>query len=144
MEFNSQKHSFEVLRKMDFNSDRKRMSVLLKDPTDNQIKLLIKGADSIIKSRLDMDQYPKDMRERVEWFLNTASKQGLRTLLMGMRVVSPEELKEFQNKLQAVESDEANFDKMEQELEKVYSEFERGIVLLGGTAVEDKLQDDVP
>ena len=39
---------------MDFNSDRKRMSVVLQDPADVKIKLLIKGADSIIKSRLDL------------------------------------------------------------------------------------------
>ena len=39
---------------MEFNSDRKRMSVLLKDPVDGKIKLLIKGADSIIKERLDI------------------------------------------------------------------------------------------
>lgn len=38
---------------MEFNSDRKRMSVLLKDPEDGLIKLYIKGADSIIKNRLD-------------------------------------------------------------------------------------------
>ena len=44
----NQEHTFEVFRKMDFNSDRKRMSVLLRDPTDGKIKLLIKGADSII------------------------------------------------------------------------------------------------
>lgn len=53
-ENNQQKeYDFEVFRKMDFNSDRKRMSVLLRDPTDGKIKLLIKGADSIIKERLD-------------------------------------------------------------------------------------------
>lgn len=49
-------HKFEVFRKMDFNSDRKRMSVVLRDPTDGKIKLLIKGADSIIQSRLDNSQ----------------------------------------------------------------------------------------
>jgi magnesium-transporting ATPase (P-type) len=38
---------------MEFNSDRKRMSVLLRDPSDGMIKLFIKGADSIIKERLD-------------------------------------------------------------------------------------------
>ena len=53
-------NSYEVFRKMDFNSDRKRMSVLLRDPTDGKIKLLIKGADSIIKERLDMSQYPAE------------------------------------------------------------------------------------
>jgi len=46
---------FEVYHKMFFNSDRKRMSVLLKDPKDGKIKLYIKGADSIIKDRLDMN-----------------------------------------------------------------------------------------
>jgi phospholipid-translocating ATPase len=47
---------YKVYRKMDFNSDRKRMSVVIKDPVDGKIKLLIKGADSIIKSRLDPTQ----------------------------------------------------------------------------------------
>ena len=51
---------YEVFRKMDFDSDRKRMSVLLKDPNDGKIKLFIKGADSIIKERLDLAQYPKE------------------------------------------------------------------------------------
>lgn len=66
-------HKFEVFRKMDFNSDRKRMSVVLRDPTDGKIKLLIKGADSIIKSRLDTSQQSEAFTEKVEWFLNTAS-----------------------------------------------------------------------
>lgn len=52
--------SYEVFRKMDFNSDRKRMSVLLRDPIDGKIKLLIKGADSIIKERLDKNQFPAE------------------------------------------------------------------------------------
>ena len=38
---------------MDFTSDRKRMSVLIRDPADNKLKLLVKGADSIIIERLD-------------------------------------------------------------------------------------------
>ena len=48
-----EEHSYQVYRKMEFNSDRKRMSVVLKDNSDGKIKLLTKGADSIIKSRLD-------------------------------------------------------------------------------------------
>jgi magnesium-transporting ATPase (P-type) len=54
---NNKMTTYEVYRRMDFNSDRKRMSVLLLDPLDNQYKLLIKGADSIIKSRLDLNQF---------------------------------------------------------------------------------------
>lgn len=38
---------------MEFNSDRKRMSILLRDPDDGLYKLYCKGADSIIIERLD-------------------------------------------------------------------------------------------
>jgi magnesium-transporting ATPase (P-type) len=44
---------FEVFRRMEFNSDRKRMSILCRDPDDGYFKLYVKGADSIIKERLD-------------------------------------------------------------------------------------------
>lgn len=38
---------------MEFNSDRKRMSVLVRDPDDGLVKLYVKGADSTIVDRLD-------------------------------------------------------------------------------------------
>lgn len=41
---------------MEFNSDRKRMSIVVFDPEDNHYKLYCKGADSIIKERLEDDQ----------------------------------------------------------------------------------------
>ena len=58
---------------MDFTSDRKRMSVLITDPNDGKIKLLVKGADSIIKSRLDKSTMTPELERRTEWFLDTAS-----------------------------------------------------------------------
>lgn len=73
--------------------------------------------------------------------MDTASKQGLRTLLMGMRVVSQAELDKFLKDVATAEEDLKNREAL---VEKVYSDFERGIVLIGGTAVEDRLQDDVP
>jgi phospholipid-translocating ATPase len=81
------------------------------------------------------------MQEMTQWFLNTASKQGLRTLLMGMRVVSQQELDKFLKDVAEAELDLINREKL---VEKVYSDFETGIVLIGGTAVEDRLQDEVP
>lgn len=44
---------YEVFRRMEFNSDRKRMSIIVRDPLDGHIKVFTKGADSIIKDRLD-------------------------------------------------------------------------------------------
>jgi P-type E1-E2 ATPase len=43
--------------------------------------------------------------------------------------------------LLAAEKDVSNRDKL---LAQLYDRFERDLVLLGGTAVEDRLQDDVP
>lgn len=40
----------ELLNLFEFDSDRKRMSVIIKD--NGVIKLLVKGADSIVKARL--------------------------------------------------------------------------------------------
>jgi magnesium-transporting ATPase (P-type) len=37
---------------MGFTSERKRMSILVKDPKDGRFKLFTKGADSEIKKRL--------------------------------------------------------------------------------------------
>jgi|DEB0MinimDraft_12_1074336.scaffolds.fasta_scaffold07560_5 magnesium-transporting ATPase (P-type) len=131
-----EEHEFKVYRKMEFNSDRKRMSILVKDPSDGKIKLLIKGADSIIKERLDKKQYPLDIERRTEWFLETASKQGLRTLLMGMKIVEQEEMRKFLDECAEAEKDLLN---REAKLEEVYDIFERNIVLIGATAVEDRL-----
>lgn len=100
--------TFEVYRRIDFNSDRKRMSLLFRDPNDGKCKLMIKGADSVIKDRLDPNQFPQDQQEEIEWFLNTASKQGLRTLLMGMKIVSDEEKDDFLAKCKKAESDLKN------------------------------------
>jgi phospholipid-transporting ATPase len=66
-----------------FTSDRKRMSVILRDPRDNRIKMYIKGADSIIKNRLSPNQ-----KLNLDNELNQFSTIGLRTLLIGMRIIS--------------------------------------------------------
>jgi len=80
---------------MDFTSDRKRMSILIQDPVDGKFKLLVKGADSIIMGRLDEKAQSNEINKKTKWFLDTASKQGLRTLLMAMRIVDEAEKDAF-------------------------------------------------
>jgi magnesium-transporting ATPase (P-type) len=70
-----------------------------------------------------------------------ASKEGLRTLLIAMKVVSQKQLEHFEKMCQLAEE---NIVTREVELQQVYDEFERGLVVLGATAVEDQLQDQVP
>jgi magnesium-transporting ATPase (P-type) len=80
---------------MEFNSTRKRMSIILRDPDDGLIKMYTKGADSIIKERLDKSQIDRKMMDHLDTFLTKSSLKGLRTLLMAMRVIDEEEYKEF-------------------------------------------------
>ena len=42
------------------------MSILLKDPEDGKIKLYVKGADSIIMDRLDVDAVDDDGDGRLQ------------------------------------------------------------------------------
>jgi len=42
---------YKLLNVFEFNSDRKRMSVVVRTP-DNRIMIVCKGADSIINARL--------------------------------------------------------------------------------------------
>lgn len=136
--FKKTEYKYEIFRKMEFNSDRKRMTVLLRDPNDGLIKMLIKGADSIILDRIDKKALTEQMKSELDWFLNTASTQGLRTLLMGVRVVEESEKDAFLAECAEAEKDLKNREML---LDEIYDRFERGVVLLGSTAVEDRLQD---
>ena len=48
-------HNYKVLNVLEFNSKRKRMSVILRSP-ENKIIILTKGADSIVAQRLKPGQ----------------------------------------------------------------------------------------
>lgn len=43
---------YKLMHVFEFNSDRKRMSVIVRTP-DNRIMIVCKGADSIINARLE-------------------------------------------------------------------------------------------
>lgn len=44
-------HTYDILATLEFNSDRKRMSIIVRGP-DGKITLMCKGADTMILSRL--------------------------------------------------------------------------------------------
>lgn len=84
----------ELLKKIEFNSDRKRMSILVRDPADGLIKLYIKGADSIILDRLsrEPEKNDEDTMSYVKKFVDYSSCIGLRTLLVAVKVLDEDEL----------------------------------------------------
>ena len=83
-----QKTNIEVLRFFEFNSDRKRASVIIRH--NGVIKLMIKGADSIIYDRLSKTK-PQPYIETISAYLKVFSSVGFRTLCMAERVLTEEE-----------------------------------------------------
>jgi hypothetical protein len=61
------------------------------------------------------------MMSHIDGFLTKASLKGLRTLLMGMRLIDEEEYKAFQKEIADAEKDVMSRDK---ELAKIYDRFE--------------------
>ena len=89
---NEAEQIFEVGCRMEFSSDRKRQSILVRDPRDERYKLYVKGADSEIKKRLKAGEQNPNIVSQVEKFVGEASERGLRTLLYAMKVLDEDEV----------------------------------------------------
>uniref|UniRef100_A0A3P9HYL8 Phospholipid-transporting ATPase n=1 Tax=Oryzias latipes TaxID=8090 RepID=A0A3P9HYL8_ORYLA len=129
--------TYELLNVLEFSSNRKRMSVVVRTP-NGRLRLYCKGADNVIFERLhEASQYKQLTIAHLEQF----ATEGLRTLCFAY--VDLEEgtyqewLKEY-NSASTVIKDRA------QKLEECYELLEKNLMLLGATAIEDRLQAGVP
>ncbi|KAJ1335621.1 phospholipid-translocating ATPase [Microdochium nivale] len=131
--------TYQVLNTIEFNSSRKRMSTIIKMP-DGRIILYCKGADSIIYSRLRRGEQA-ELRKTTAEHLEMFAREGLRTLCIAERVLPEHEYLEWRK-----EHDKAATALHDREgrLEEVADKIEQELTLLGGTAIEDRLQDGVP
>ena len=130
---------YTVLNTLEFNSSRKRMSAIIRMP-DGKIVLFCKGADSMIWSRLkkgEQQQLRKTTAEHLEMF----AREGLRTLCIAYKEINEAEYKTW-NKDHDLAA--AAIVDREDKLETVSDAIERELTLIGGTAIEDRLQDGVP
>ncbi|KAI0138083.1 phospholipid-translocating P-type ATPase [Hypoxylon sp. NC0597] len=130
---------YTILNTIEFNSSRKRMSSIVKMP-DGRIILFCKGADSIIYSRLKRGEQA-ELRKTTAEHLEMFAREGLRTLCIAERVLTEQEYLEWRK-----EHDKAAtaMQDREEKLEEVADKIEQDLTLLGGTAIEDRLQDGVP
>lgn len=131
--------SYKVLNTLEFNSTRKRMSAIIRMP-NNKIILFCKGADSIIYSRLKRGEQT-DLRRTTAEHLEMFAREGLRTLCIAQKELGEEEYRTWniEHELAA-----AAIQDREEKLEAVADSIERELTLLGGTAIEDRLQEGVP
>ncbi|KAE8450337.1 hypothetical protein EG329_006765 [Mollisiaceae sp. DMI_Dod_QoI] len=131
--------SFKVLNTLEFNSTRKRMSAIIRMP-DNKIILFCKGADSIIYSRLKKGEQ-SELRRTTAEHLEMFAREGLRTLCIAQRELDEQEYQQWNRDHEIAAS---AIQDREDKLEAVADLIERDLTLLGGTAIEDRLQEGVP
>ncbi|KAI3497934.1 hypothetical protein L2E82_13930 [Cichorium intybus] len=131
--------SFELLNVLEFNSTRKRMSVIVRDD-EGRLILLSKGADSVMFERLSKNG--REFEEKTREHVNEYADAGLRTLILAYRELNENEYQEFNKKFtEAKNSVSAQRDDL---ISEATDEVEKDLILLGATAVEDKLQKGVP
>lgn len=138
IKYNNNLIKFELLNIFEFDSDRKRMSVVIK-LSDGTIKLLCKGADNIISERLDKHKGNTE-KVKITYYLEEFGRKGLRTLMIAEKIIDPEEYLNFKKLYK--NSLVSGLQKKEK-LAEAYSNLEINMTLLGVTAIEDCLQDDL-
>ncbi|MBA0604438.1 hypothetical protein Godav_017098 [Gossypium davidsonii] len=133
------KRSYKLLNILEFSSSRKRMSVILQNE-EGKLLLLCKGADSVMFERLAKNgiEFAEQTKEHIEEYADA----GLRTLVLAYREINEEEYVEFNEKF--MEAKNIVSADREEMIEEVAESIERDLILLGATAVEDKLQNGVP
>ncbi|BEI85482.1 hypothetical protein CcaverHIS002_0508830 [Cutaneotrichosporon cavernicola] len=137
IDVNGQDEEYEILNVCEFNSSRKRMSTVVRCP-DGKIRLFCKGADTVIFERLGANQ---EFSEATLVHLEDYATEGLRTLCLAYRDVPDAEYNEW---ARLYDNAAAQMQGRAEALDNVAEIIEQNLVLLGATAIEDRLQDGVP
>uniref|UniRef100_A0AAQ5YFD2 Phospholipid-transporting ATPase n=1 Tax=Amphiprion ocellaris TaxID=80972 RepID=A0AAQ5YFD2_AMPOC len=130
--------SYELLAILDFNNVRKRMSVIVRTP-EGKLSLYCKGADTIIYERLH--QSCSKLMDVTTEHLNEFAGEGLRTLALAYKDLDEEYFEQWKQRHHEAST---ALDDRGGKLDQLYEEIEKDLLLLGATAIEDKLQDGVP
>lgn len=128
---------YRVLCDFEFSSDRKRTSVVVRDSSE-QIVLYTMGADDVILPRCNAVGQTLEVTKKHS---DSFASQGLRSLFVAMRKIESDEFEAwYPSYAKAYEA----LGSKEELMEKAEATILNRLTLLGCTAVEDMLQDEVP
>ncbi|OEU23504.1 putative phospholipid-translocating P-type ATPase, partial [Fragilariopsis cylindrus CCMP1102] len=133
--------TWSVLAINKFDSTRKRMSILVRSPQEfgNVAILLCKGADSAMLDPEICTTITKMLG--IESHLGEFASEGLRTLVLGVRFLTDKQCDEW---MSSYTSAAASIKDRDTKLKLCASEIEKELHIVGATAIEDKLQKNVP
>ncbi|XP_037068803.1 probable phospholipid-transporting ATPase IIB [Pollicipes pollicipes] len=124
---------YEILLVFPFTSETKRMGIIVRETSSGEIRLYMKGADTVMASIVLYSDW-------LEEECDNLAREGLRTLVVASKRLTPEQYAEFEQRYTAAKlsvTDRAA------KVSAVVESLEREMELLCLTGVEDRLQDHV-
>lgn len=140
LEMYGKEKEYELLHIIPFTSARKRMSCILRTP-EGSILLICKGADNVIYQRLAAST-SDEVLKKTALHLEDFAKEGLRTLCIAQKSLNDVQFSNWYERYR--EANALIDDSKDGIIEALNTELEQGLTLLGGTAIEDRLQQGVP
>ncbi len=134
--FLNETRKYELFYINEFDSNRKRMSVIVRCLQTDQFILLCKGAENAVFNKCANKDYVVKSNEYIMDF----AQNGWRTLALAYRVLSKQEFDSFDLSLTNAYNDLNNRD---EKLSELYELIESDMTLIASTAVEDRLQEHV-
>lgn len=129
------KTRYKFIHFLEFTSARKRSSIILENES-NQIVLYCKGADSVLFERMVSSKYINSTKNHLDKY----AVVGLRTLVLAKKVIPRKDFEAWNSKYYEATISLVDRD---QKMTDLQDEIERELELVGATAIEDKLQDNV-
>ena len=133
---------FDVLQKFDFTSERQRSSIIVRDLSNNKIIIYIKGSDRKIfagKGQFSTDNIYEISQKHVDQF----ARQGLRTLCYSFKYLDENEYNNWVKEYSDLKYQAINDKSLNPQLDLMIEKIEGDSIILGVSALEDKLQDRV-
>ena len=115
------------------------MSVIVREES-GKINLLCKGADSVILERLSKESLESKVYRETQSSVDLCAEEGLRTLFLAEKELDPKEFEEWYKKAQEAK---LAIEGREEKVAAVDELIEVDMELVGSTAIEDRLQDEV-
>ncbi|KAJ3354133.1 putative aminophospholipid-translocase, partial [Kappamyces sp. JEL0680] len=134
LDFEGHRLEYIILETFPFTSESKRMGIILQEKNSGEIVFLQKGAD-VIMTKIVMAS------DWLEEECANMAREGLRTLVIGRKILALEHYHEFKHQLDAARLSTMGRNEAIARVLKTY--LERDLELLGLTGVEDQLQKDV-
>ncbi|OHT00021.1 phospholipid-translocating P-type ATPase, flippase family protein [Tritrichomonas foetus] len=132
IEMKGEQVKYDIISLLPFDSDRKRMTIAVKEEGKEEVIIFTKGADNIIYERSVQPMYQDEV--------NVFALAGLRTLVFSKRVLSKKEGDEW---IQEFNEANSSIENRDEAIAAIAPHIESQLECVGVSAIEDRLQPHV-